>query len=98
MVFVKIFRSLKPGGSFWICDLVSHDIPAIEQLFKNRYGDFLEKMGGADFRKQVQDYVEKEDTPRSVNFQTDLMKKAGFKQIEVLHKNGCFAAFGGVKK
>ena len=27
----------------------------------------------------------------------DLLREVGFAQVEVLHKNGCFAAFGGVK-
>lgn len=96
-VFEKIFRSLKPGGSFWVCDLVVHDLPEIEELFKNQYGAFLEKLGGVEFKQHVFDYVEKEDTPRSVYFQMDLMKKVGFKHVELLHKNSCFAAFGAVK-
>ena len=42
-------------------------------------------------------YVEQEDTPRPLTFQLDLLREVGFAQVEVLHKNGCFAAFGGVK-
>ncbi len=30
-------------------------------------------------------------------FQLDLLRQVGFAQIEVLHKNVCFAAFGAVK-
>ena len=40
-------------------------------------------------------YVEKEDTPRPLLFQLDLLRQVGFAQVEVLHKNVCFAAFGG---
>lgn len=97
LVFSKIYRSLKPGASFWICDLVIHDVPAIQQLFQDNYGNFLEKLGGKEFREKVLDYIEREDTPRSVNFQMDLLKKVGFKHVELLHKNSCFAAFGGIK-
>ena len=25
------------------------------------------------------------------------MEKAGFPQVEILHKNACYAAFGGIK-
>jgi tRNA (cmo5U34)-methyltransferase len=96
-VFFKIFRSLKPGGSFWICDLIKHDSPAIDQLFQNNYGAYLKHLGGDEFKEKVFTYIEKEDTPRSLDFQIDLLKKAGFKQIEILHKNVCFSAFGGVK-
>ena len=97
LVFEKIYRALKPGASFWICDLVSHDVPAIQQLFENKYGEFLTGLGGADYKDHVLNYINLEDTPRSVYYQLDLMKKVGFRHVEILHKNSCFAAFGGIK-
>ncbi|MFD1630902.1 class I SAM-dependent methyltransferase [Pseudopedobacter beijingensis] len=97
IVFNKIYRSLKPNGSFWICDLITHDTPLIQQLFEKSYGEFLEKLGGKEYKKSVLDYIAKEDSPRSVTFQTDLLKKVGFRHIEILHKNSCFAAFGAIK-
>jgi tRNA (cmo5U34)-methyltransferase len=42
-------------------------------------------------------YVEKEDTPRPLMFQLDVLREVGFGRVEVLHKNVCFAAFGGVR-
>eukprot|EP01133_Synstelium_polycarpum_P016453 gene16453-19567_t len=96
-VFRKIFLALKPGGSFWISDLIVHDSAALNTLFKKRYAAYLIELGGADYQQKVFDYIEKEDTPRSINFQLELMKRVGFTETEVLHKNGCFAAFGGVK-
>jgi len=30
-------------------------------------------------------------------FQLDLLRSVGFKEVEVLHKNSCFAAFGAIK-
>jgi len=42
-------------------------------------------------------YVEQEDTPRPLLFQLDLLRAVGIAQVDVLHKNVCFAAFGGVK-
>jgi len=97
LVFEKIYRALKPGASFWICDLISHDVPAIQQLFENKYGEFLTGLGGADYKDHVLNYINREDTPRSVYYQLDLMKKVGFRHVEILHKNSCFAAFGGIK-
>jgi len=96
-VFESIYQSLKPNGSFWICDLISHGIPSIQHLFERNYGEFLESLGGTEYKQHVFDYIAKEDTPRSVLFQTDLLKKAGFRQVEILHKNSCFAAFGAIK-
>jgi tRNA (cmo5U34)-methyltransferase len=97
LIFTKLYRVLKPGGSLWISDLITHDTPALNEMFNTRYGNYLETLGGAAYRKKVFDYVEQEDTPRSLGFQLRLLKMVGFTQIEVLHKNSNFAAFGGVK-
>ena len=48
-------------------------------------------------RNKVFDYVAKEDSPRSLNYQMDLMKAIGFEHVEILHKNVCFAAYCGIK-
>lgn len=96
-VFKNIYRMLKPGGSFWISDLVVHDAKEINAMFWREYGTYLEQMGGKDYQEKVFAYIEKEDTPRSVNFQLELMKKTGFGSMEILHKNSCFAAFGAIK-
>lgn len=97
LVFNKIYRALKPGGCFWISDLISHDAPHLNLLFQQRYADYLEELGGPEYCQKVLDYIEHEDTPRSINYQLELMQKIGFKHVEVLHKNLCFAAFGGIK-
>ena len=96
-VFEKLFRGLKGGGSLWISDLVVQDCAATNKFIWSQYGRYLENIGGLGFKEKVFAYIEKEDSPRSVNFQMDLMKKVGFKRVEILHKNLCFAAFGGVK-
>lgn len=96
-VFRNIYRMLKPGGSFWISDLVIHDKKEINAAFWEEYGEYLRKIGGKDYQEKVFAYIEKEDTPRSVNYQLELMKKVGFSMVEILHKNSCFAAFGAIK-
>lgn len=96
-VFTKLYRALKPGGSFWIADLIEHSIPAVQNLMWERWGAYLVGLGGPEYRDKVQAYTEKEDTPRPLLFQLDMLRKVGFRAVEVLHKNSCFAAFGGVK-
>lgn len=96
-VFSKLYKALRPGGSIWISDLITHDTEPLEQLFAKRYSDYLETLGGPEYRQKVLEYVHHEDTPRSVNFQMDLLKKVGFKNVEILHKNSYFAAFGAIK-
>ncbi len=95
--FRMVFESLRPGGSFWITDLVSHENSAIHQLMWRRYGDYLESRGGPEYRRRVFDYIELEDSPRPVSWQLDLLRRVGFRHTEILHKNSCFAAFGAIR-
>lgn len=97
LVFEKIHRNLKPGGSFWVSDLVRHSNPAVQAMMWERYGDYLVKLKGADYREQVFAYVEQEDSPRPLLYQLDLLREVGFQELEILHKNSCFAAFGAIK-
>jgi tRNA (cmo5U34)-methyltransferase len=96
-VFEKVYRSLRPGGSFWITDLITHTTPAIQSLMWRRYGEYLTALKDDAYRDFVFTYIEKEDTPRPILFQIDLLRTVGFSGVELLHKNSCFAAFGGVK-
>ena len=95
--FQKIYDLTAPGGSVWISDLVSHDTPGVQQMMWQRYGDYLSDLDGEAYRDKVFAYIEKEDTPRPVTFQLDLLREVGFERVELLHKNSCFAAFGALK-
>jgi tRNA (cmo5U34)-methyltransferase len=96
-VFAKCYAALKPGGSLWISDLVEHTSPTIQAMMWKRYGEYLTALQDAEYRDQVFAYIEMEDTPRPLLFQVDLLRRVGFQVVEILHKNTCFAAFGGIK-
>jgi tRNA (cmo5U34)-methyltransferase len=96
-VFAKCYTALRPGGSMWIADLIEHENAAIRALMWQRYGAYLAKLKDEAYRDHVFAYIEKEDTPRSLQFQLDLLRSVGFSTVEVLHKNACFAAFGAIK-
>jgi tRNA (cmo5U34)-methyltransferase len=96
-VFRRIYRWLRPGGSFWIVDMVEHASPAVDRLMRQRWGDHLAQSGGEAYRDKVLAYVEREDTPRPLGYQLRLLRRVGFQRVDVLHKVACFAAFGGVK-
>jgi tRNA (cmo5U34)-methyltransferase len=96
-VFTKLNRSLKPGGTFWIVDLIEHDLPQIQEIMWQRYEEYLTGLGGEELRSIVAAEVAQQDSPRSLLFQIDLLRKTGFTSVEVLHKNSCYAAFGAIK-
>jgi tRNA (cmo5U34)-methyltransferase len=96
-VFSSFHRALRPGGSLWVFDLVESSIPAVQRLMWGRYGEYLSALKDEAYRDHVFAYVEQEDTPRPLTFQLDLLREVGFTQVDVLHKNVCFAAFGAVK-
>lgn len=96
-VFAKIHRALRPGGCFWISDLILHTTPALDGMMWSRYGDYLTTLQNAAYRDKVFAYIDKEDSPRPLMFQVEMLRRVGFREVEILHKNSSFAAFGGLR-
>jgi tRNA (cmo5U34)-methyltransferase len=96
-VYAKLVGALRPGGSVWIFDMVTCGHPALDALMTARYGAYLRQLGGDEYRDSVFRYIEKEDTPASLGYQLALLQDAGAKVVEVLHRNACFVAFGGIR-
>lgn len=95
--FQKLHRILRPGGSVWITDLVSHETSGVQQMMWTRYGQYLTELNGEEYRDKVFAYIDREDSPRPVTYQLQLLHEVGFSYVELLHKNSCFAAFGAIK-
>ncbi|NGM60406.1 class I SAM-dependent methyltransferase [Sphingobacterium sp. SGG-5] len=96
--FAKFYSLLKPGGSFWIFDLVEQATASLQELiYTERYGQYLTSLKDEAYRDHVFAYIEKEDSPRSLMFQLDLLRETGFRDVDVLHKNLCFASFVAFK-
>lgn len=96
-VFAKLFVALRPRGALWVFDLIESEIPAVQEVMWRRYGGYLTSLRDEAYRDHVFAYIEQEDTPRPLLWQLDRLREAGFAQVDILHKNGCFAAFGAVK-
>src|SRR3954470_4221535 len=96
-VFAKLWSSLKPGGSLWISDFVDHECAGVHALMWDRYGRYLTNCKDETYRDHVFEYVLREDSPRSAPFQIQLLKQVGFQNVDILHKNTCFAVIGAIK-
>lgn len=96
-VFQKFFAALKPHGSIWIFDLIESPIPELQAIHWRRYGEYLTSVGGEAYRDELFARIIREDTPRPIVFQLDLLREVGFREVEILHKHSCYAAFGAVK-
>jgi tRNA (cmo5U34)-methyltransferase len=96
-VFRKLHGWLKPGGRVYVADLVYFDLPDVQEMMWRRYGDYLESLGGSEYRDKVFAYIEKEDSPRSLPFQLEVIRAAGFSASDVLHRNSVFACYLAAK-
>lgn len=91
--FANLHRWLKPGGCLYVSDLVYFDEPAVQDIMWARYGDYLVSIGGDSYRDKVFAYIDKEDSPRSLPFQMDLLRRCGFRHHDILHRNSVFACY-----
>jgi tRNA (cmo5U34)-methyltransferase len=96
-VFAKLHRWLRPGGRLYVSDMVCCDAPEVQSVMWRRYGAYLESLGGAACREKVFAYIDKEDSPRSLAYQLELLRRSGFGSSEVLHRNSIFACYYGMK-
>ncbi len=96
-VFAAFHRALRPGGSVWVFDLVESSIPAVQRLMRQQYGEYLTRLKDEVVPGPCVRLRREGRHPRPLLFQLDLLRQVGFAQVEVLHKNVCFAAFGAVK-
>lgn len=97
LVFRNVYRALKPGGSFWINDIVIGETEALTEMMINGW---LSKLKTQISEEEIEMYMQRyetEDTPRTLSYQLELMRQVGFSRSIVLHKHFNFAAFGAIK-
>jgi tRNA (cmo5U34)-methyltransferase len=97
LVFIKIYKSLRKGGSFWINDVIIHENETMSNMMLQCWFDTISTYLPSEEVNWCICQYNKEDTPQTLNFQLDLMRKVGFSETHILHKHFNFAAFGGVK-
>ena len=97
LVFGKVYKALKPGGTFWINDIVISETDEITEIMMSGWLSILKKQISDDEIDMYRERYDSEDTPRTLSYQLELLKQVGFSKIIVLHKHFNFTAFGGVK-
>jgi len=95
--FTNIKRWLKPGGRLYVADFIVFDLPDVQEVMWQRYGDYLASLNGTDFRDRIFSQIAREDSPRSLPFQLDLLKSVGFSKYDVLHRNSVFGCYVALK-
>jgi len=95
--FARFHAWLKPGGRLYVADLCTFELPDVQETMWARYGRYLEGLKGPEYRDAVFAYIEKEDSPKSLPFQLNLLKAVGFSDFDVLHRNSVFACYVGRK-
>jgi tRNA (cmo5U34)-methyltransferase len=91
--FARLHTWLKPGGRLYVADVAYFDLPDVQEVMWKRYGLYLEGLKGPEYRKTVFDYMDKEDSPRSLPFQLELLRATGFSAWDVLHRTSIFACY-----
>lgn len=94
-VYAKLRAALKPGGRLFVVDMVEQESPELQRIVWNEYGRYLAALRDDAYRDEVFAYIAKEDSPRPLVWQLDIMREAGFRGVEVLHKRLVTACFCG---
>lgn len=89
-VFAMVYRSLRPGGSFWICDIIKHENVEIEAGQRERYARFLADLKDKEFQETIFEMIERTDTPETIDFQMQTLRDVGFRHLDIVHKNMLF--------
>ena len=91
--FSRIYSLLNEDGILLVSDLIRHEDPAVEAVFKVRQENFLrEALGNAEAERIMQS-IALSDTPASLEYQFSLLRRIGFRQVCLLHKNLVYGAY-----
>jgi len=93
----KIFRALPKGGVFYIADFVLPPTPYLAGVFVEEWKNFMRKnLSSAQIAATLARH-KREDRPAQLLFELDILREAGFKNVDVIWKHYNFAVYGGEK-
>lgn len=96
-LFAKIFKALRPGGTFVNAEQVAGPTPQIDSLYKALWLEQVREAGAT--REQIADslYRQQDDRCASVEDQLDWMREAGFTDADCWFKDNRFAVLSGTR-
>ncbi len=97
-VIRKIYQGLNPGGIFILSEKVLEDDTHLSRLFADMYYKFKRRQGYSELEiSQKRERLENVLVPYSMKEQIELLREAGFHQVEVFFKWNNFASFIAIK-
>jgi tRNA (cmo5U34)-methyltransferase len=95
--FARLHRWLKPGGRLFVADVTVFDAADMDDWAWKRFASELEAMGGPDYRRKILEHIGEEDSPRSLGFQFGFLRRAGFREFDVLFRKSVSLCYFATK-
>jgi len=96
--YKKLHKALKHGGVFLNMDIFITKDASIQKFYTDKWISFMSENGLAS--NKVKEMIlrhKKEDRPVVIDWELSALKKAGFKNPDIIFKNFNFAVYGAKK-
>lgn len=94
----KVFNALAQGGVFYTADVVMGSNPYLQDLYVERWKRFMrQNLSPGQIAATLKKH-RREDMPCKLMDELAMLRRAGFKDIDVVWKQHYFCIYGGVKK
>ncbi len=99
IVYQKIFKALKRGGVFINADVILTSNSQLQEKYLEMWWDFMRtNVPAGEVETKWKLTYKNEDRPTTMENHIDMLKQAGFGDIEIIWKRYNFAVYMGVKK
>jgi tRNA (cmo5U34)-methyltransferase len=96
-LFSKIFKALRPGGTFVNAEQVAGPTPEIDHRYKELWLEQVREGGATPDQIADSLYRQQDDRCASVEDQLDWMREAGFTDADCWFKDNRFAVLSGTR-